>query len=279
MQSLRGKVAVVTGAASGVGLGLAEGFAAEGMRVVLADVEEEPLQSAVDALRARGAEAIGVRTDVRFEDQVRALADAALDAFGAVHVLCNNAGVETGGAFSDISLESWRWVVDVNLWGVLHGCRVFLPIMRGQGEGHIVNTGSGASFSAVLPTFAPYITSKFAVLGLSESLDMELRASGAGIGVSLLAPIAKTRMVDAERNKPAEVPSTAEDPLRAAVLGAIEANTEHMGLDTAEIARMVVSAIRERRFFVIVQPEMTVGALQQRIDWIRGGPTPEHLRF
>src|SRR6185369_5791703 len=134
---------------------------------------------------ATGAEAIGVRVDVRFEQDVQRLADRTIEAFGAVHVLCNNAGVETGGAFADIPVNSWQWVLDVNLWGVIHGCRIFLPLIRRSGEGHIVNTGSGASFNASLPTFAPYITSKFAVLGLSESLDMELRANGEDIRVSL----------------------------------------------------------------------------------------------
>jgi NAD(P)-dependent dehydrogenase (short-subunit alcohol dehydrogenase family) len=279
MKSLRGKVAVVTGAASGVGLGMAERFAEEGMKVVLADVEEAPLKAAAERISSRGAEAVAVRTDVRFEAEVRHLADSAMAAFGGVHVLCNNAGVETGGTFSEISSESWKWVLDVNLWGVIHGCRVFLPLLREQEEAHIVNTGSGASFSAALPTFAPYVTSKFAVLGLSESLDMELRANDERIRVSFLAPIARTRMPDSERNRPSEVPSTEDDPLRTKVLDAIRAHTAHNGLDPAEFAELVVDAIRAERFFVVVQPEASIAALEERIAWLKGGPAAEQARF
>lgn len=279
MKSLQGKVAVVTGAASGVGLGLAERFAAEGMKVVLADVEQEPLDAAAELIRSRGAEAIAVRTDVRFEAEVQRLADAAVEVFGGVHVLCNNAGVETGAEFSDIPTESWKWVLDVNLWGVIHGCRVFLPLLREQEEAHIVNTGSGASFSAALPTFAPYATSKFAVLGLSESLDMELRANSEQVRVSFLAPIAKTRMPEAERNRPSAVPSTESNPLRAKVLDAIRAHTTQAGLEPAEFAELVVDAVRAERFFVVVQPEASVAALEERIAWLKGGPASEQARF
>jgi len=279
MRSLRGKVAVVTGAASGVGLGLATRFAAEDMKVVLADVEPEPLQRAVDELAATGAEVIGVRTDVRFEADVQRLADRTIDAFGAVHLLCNNAGVEAGGAFGDIPAETWKWVLDVNLWGVLHGCRIFLPLLRQQEEAHIVNTGSGASFSASLPTFGPYITSKFAVLGLSESLDMELRASGDNVRVSLLAPIAKTRMPDAERNRPSDVPSVESNAVRERVMTAIRQANDTVALEPSAIADLVVQAIRDEQFFIVVQPEASIGALEERISWLEGKTLPEQLRF
>lgn len=279
MKSLRGKVAVVTGAASGVGLGMAERFAAEGMRVVLADVEDAPLQAATEQIRARGYEAAALRTDVRLETDVQRLADFTIETFGAVHVLCNNAGVETGGTFADIPTDSWKWVLDVNLWGVIHGCRIFLPLLGQQEESHIVNTGSGASFSAELPTFAPYITSKFAVLGLTESLDMELRANNASTRVSLLAPIAKTRMPDSERNRPSGVRSTADDPLRAKVIDTIRTVSDQIGLEPAEVAELVIDAIRAERFFVVVQPEASVQALAQRIAWLSGGPAPEQAKF
>ncbi|MEU9448979.1 SDR family NAD(P)-dependent oxidoreductase [Streptomyces sp. NPDC048277] len=278
MKSLRGKVAVVTGAASGVGLGLAERFAAEGMKVVLADIEEAPLQAAAERIRAGGAEAVAVRTDVRFEEDVRRLADAAVSAFGSVHVLCNNAGVETGGEFSDVPAESWKWVLDVNLWGVIHGCRVFLPLLRQQEEAHIVNTGSGSSFSAALPAFAPYATSKFAVLGLTESLDMELRANDEPVRVSFLAPIAKTRMPDAERNRPEDVPSSAGNAVHDQVLDTIRKVTARIGLEPSEFAEMVVQALYEERFFVVVRPEDSVAALEQRIAWLKGGPAIEQAR-
>lgn len=278
MKDLRNKVAVVTGAASGVGLGLALRFAQEGMKVVLADVEDEALRGAVQSVRAEGSEAIGVWTDVRSAEGVQHLADVTLETFGSVHVVCNNAGVETGGLFTDIPLDSWKWVLDVNLYGVLHGCRTFLPLMREQGEGHIVNTGSGASFFAGLPTFAPYITSKFAVLGLTESLDMELRAAGDDVRMSFLAPIARTRMPDAERNRPEDVPGVAADPTRQRVMEAIRANNE-LGLDPSDVADMVVQAIHNERFFVIVQPEMTIDALEQRIAWIRDNKPVQQLEL
>jgi NAD(P)-dependent dehydrogenase (short-subunit alcohol dehydrogenase family) len=148
MRRLTGRVAVVTGAASGIGRAMAARFAAEGMRCVLADVETEPLDRAVAELRRSGAAAIGVRTDVASAADVRALADRAVAEFGAVHVLCNNAGVGSGSDFSTIPLEVWEWVLGVTLWGVIHGCRTFLPILLEQDEAHIVNTSSAEQLHA-----------------------------------------------------------------------------------------------------------------------------------
>jgi NAD(P)-dependent dehydrogenase (short-subunit alcohol dehydrogenase family) len=280
MNNLNDRVAVVTGAASGIGRAIAERFANEKMKVVLADVEAGPLERTVSDLRARGAEAIGVRTDVRFESEVQALADRTIAEFGAVHVVCNNAGVETGGLFADISASAWEWVLDVNVLGVVHGCRVFLPLLRAQDEGHIVNTGSGASFSAALPTFAPYIASKFAVLGLSESLDMELRAAGENIGVTLLEPIAATNMGNAERNRPAEVPSSAgvSDP-RAAVMAALAATDNKINVTAADVAEAVVESIRKRRFFAFLQPEMCATAVRDRLRWMETGEPTNQLNL
>ena len=201
MEHLEGRVAVVTGAASGIGRALAGRFAQEGMKVVLADIETDPLERAVAEIRATGAEAIAVATDVSDAGQVQALADATLAQFGAVHVLCNNAGVESGARFADIPASTWEWVLGVNLWGVLHGCRVFLPLIRRAGEGHIVNTASLAAFATGLPTFAPYTTSKFAVLAASECLELELLSGAEQIGVSVLCPgVIATNMCEAERN-------------------------------------------------------------------------------
>jgi NAD(P)-dependent dehydrogenase (short-subunit alcohol dehydrogenase family) len=278
MEELAGKVAVVTGAASGMGRAFAVRFAAEGMKVALADVEEGPLREAVDELRAGGAEAIGVPTDVRREDEVQRLADRTVEAFGAVHVACNNAGVETGAPFADIPMSAWQWVMDVNVMGVIHGCRIFLPLIRRAGHGHIVNTGSGASFSAVLPTFAPYITSKFAVLGLSESLDMELRAGGEDIGVSLLAPgPIKTRMPDAERNRDGDVPATSADSPHGQVLDMIRQVTNDVGMEPREVADIVVDAIRTRRFYVLTHPDDPIAAVRARLAAMEGGPPLEPM--
>jgi NAD(P)-dependent dehydrogenase (short-subunit alcohol dehydrogenase family) len=277
MERLQGRVAVVTGAASGIGRAMAVRFAAEGMRVALADVEAAPLAAAVEEIRASGAQAIGVETDVRFESQVRALADAAIAEFGAVHLVCNNAGVETGGPFAEIPSSAWKWVLDVNVLGVVHGCRVFLPLLRAQDEGHIVNTGSGASFSAQLPTFAPYIASKFAVLGLSESLDMELRAANENIGVTLLEPIARTNMSRAERNRPADVPSSeGVSPVRTAVLASMAVTDERLTTTAADIADLAVRAVRERRFYALFQPQLCAGAVRTRLRWMETGEPAEH---
>jgi len=275
MRELRGRAAVVTGAASGIGRALAERFAAEGMKVALADVDEAELDRATREIASTGGQAVGVRTDVSRPDDVQALADATIDAFGAVHVVCNNAGVETGGRFTDISPAAWEWVLGVNFWGVLHGCRTFLPLIREQGEGHIVNTGSVGSFATGLLTFAPYITSKFAVLALSECLDFELRGGGEDIGVSLLAPgLVKTRIPDAERNRPADVPSTEHDALRRELLGGVRAAMQADGMDPADVADHVVRAIREQQFFVLTHPSDALGAVDVRRRWMETGKAP-----
>jgi NAD(P)-dependent dehydrogenase (short-subunit alcohol dehydrogenase family) len=278
MRDLAGRVAVVTGAASGMGRAFADRFAAAGMEVALADVEAAPLNAAVEQIRATGADAIGVRTDVRHAADVQRLADRTVEAFGAVHIVCNNAGVEFGAPFAEIPESAWQWVLDVNLMGVVHGCRIFLPLIRQAGEGHIVNTGSGSSFSAVLPTFAPYITSKFAVLGLSESLDMELRGNGEDIGVSLLAPgPIRTRMSQAERNRPDEVPASAPGSDHRQVLEMIDKVTGEVGMDPPEVAELVVDAIRTRRFYVLTHPDDPIAAVRARLAAMEGGPPLEPL--
>jgi NAD(P)-dependent dehydrogenase (short-subunit alcohol dehydrogenase family) len=275
MQDFRGRVAVVTGAASGIGRALADRFAAEEMKVVLADIESVPLTAAVEELRATGADAIGVPTDVSRLENIEALADRTIEAFGAVHVVCNNAGVESGALFSDIPLQTWEWVVNVNFWGVLNGCRVFLPLLREQGEGHIVNTASVASFSTGLPTFAPYCVTKFAVLALSECLEIELRTGAEKIGVSLLAPgVVATQMPNAERNRPEGVPGTRDNPLRREILEMLETAAATVGMAPSEVATQVVDAIREQRFFVLTHPDDALEGMRRRLRWMELGEAP-----
>ncbi|GGF11759.1 SDR family NAD(P)-dependent oxidoreductase [Williamsia phyllosphaerae] len=271
MKDLNNRVAVVTGAASGIGLGMVEEFAAAGMRVVLADIEKKPLDEAVARLTESGVEAIGVVTDVTDRRAIETLAAATMDTFGAVHVLCNNAGVEYGGLFEEVPPEAWRWVLDVNVLGVIHGCQVFLPLLRQQHEGHIVNTASIAGFNSSVPTMAPYIASKFAVVGLTESLAAELQTAGVPVGVSLLAPAnVRTRMVEAERNRPADVPASLDTPTRRAVLKLID-DVMANGIEPRECGAMVADAIRNDRFYIFTEQIMAFDGVRNRLQRMDDG--------
>src|SRR3989454_8974881 len=204
MKEFRDRVAVVTGAASGIGRGLAERFAAEGMKVVLADVEQSALDQADAEMRERGATVLPVRTDVSKPQQMEQLAQQTLEAFGAVHIVCNNAGVGgPGGPVWERTLADWQWVLGVNLWGVIHGIRTFVPIMlRQETEGHIVNTASVAGLVS-LPMLTIYDVTKHGVVTLSESLYQELAMSGSRLRVSVLCPgFVSTNIMDADRNRP-----------------------------------------------------------------------------
>ncbi|MCS4255732.1 NAD(P)-dependent dehydrogenase (short-subunit alcohol dehydrogenase family) [Rhodococcus erythropolis] len=274
MKDLRGRVAVVTGAASGIGLALATRFADEGMKVVLADVEPDALERASNELARGGADVIAVPTDVRDIDAVQALADRAIDAFGAVHLVCNNAGVETGGSFLEIPYRAWQWVMDVNFYGVLNGCRVFLPLLETQDEGHIVNTASVAAFASGTSTMTPYCASKSAILGMSECLAIELDSAGSSVGVSLLAPgPVKTKMTDAERNLPPGVPPASE-PHRVALMEELKAKADAVGLEPSAVAGMVVDAVRDQQFYILPHAEMAFAGVQRRLRWMTTGELP-----
>ncbi len=266
MKELSGRVAVVTGAASGIGRALASSFVAEGMGVVLADVEQGPLDLAVRELRDAGGQVLGVPTDVSRLDQVEALAEQTMSRFGAVHVVCNNAGVGSGASLAEIPLEVWHWVMGVNFWGVLYGCRVFLPLLRRQPEGHIVNTASVAALCGEAPTTAPYVAYKAAVLGMSETLQRELEEAGEPIGVSVLLPgPVNTNIPTSERNRPSGVPSLRDHPSQALAQEFLRSVMGTMWLEPDQVAAMVVAAIRNNRFYIVTHPERTVDIARKRL--------------
>ena len=211
MKELKDRVAVVTGGASGIGNGMARAFAAEGMKVVIADIEEEARDAAVSELTQQGAEAIGVQCDVSDRASVEALRDAALSAFGAAHVICNNAGVAGGspGPIWASPQDDWDWVLGINLMGVVYGVQAFVPLFLEQGEeGHVVNT---ASLAGLIHGGGIYGVSKQAVVGLSEGLWRDLKASGSSVGASVLCPgWVSTRIMESERNRP-ESPRPSEE--------------------------------------------------------------------
>jgi NAD(P)-dependent dehydrogenase (short-subunit alcohol dehydrogenase family) len=267
-----GRVAVVTGAASGIGFGLSERFASEGMRVVMADIEEPALAEAAEVLIGRGGEVLPVPTDVSRPEQVDALRDRALETFGAVHVLCNNAGVAgLGRPLWDLTPGEWAWVLGVNLWGVINGIRSFLPALREQDAAHVVNTASVAGLVAGI--LGPYSVTKHGVVALSEALYFQLLQHGAGVGVSVLCPgWVKTRIVDSDRNRPAELGPPAElEPTQAAVREVGRQRVES-GIEPAEVAAHVVDAIRSGRFYVLTHPEMNDAIRRRAEEVLAGGP-------
>lgn len=268
------RVAVVTGAASGIGLALARRFGAEGMRVVLADIEAGPLERAAKQLAAAGVETLAVRTDVSRAEDVDALAARSLDAFGAVHVVCNNAGVFVGGNSWEVPIADWNWVLGVNFWGVVHGLRSFVPALLAHGEdAHIVNTASMAGLVS-LPFTAPYCVSKHAVVTLSESLHHEMAMRGGKVGVSVLCPeVVATNIGACSRNRPAGAgePAT-ETPEQALVRGALEKSIER-GISPDAIADRVLRAVRERRFYVLAEGDWRRAA-ELRCDEVRHARNP-----
>ena len=275
MQELRDRVAVVTGAASGIGLGMAQAFAAEGMKLMLADVESEPLQRAVEALAAEGAAVVGVECDVSKASAVEALRDRSLAEFGAVHVLCNNAGVGGGsfGALWEAPFDEWEWVMGVNLMGVVYGVRSFVPAMiEGRAPGHVVNT---ASMAGLIHGAGIYGISKHAVVALSEALFSQLGNQQHPIGVSVLCPgWVRTNIMTSERNRP-EAPRPAPDA-GAAQLELIRGLMERFvqgGLDPLEVGRLVVRAIRDERFYVLTHPHWA-NMVRNRMETILDGRHP-----
>src|SRR2546423_5058094 len=253
MKELTGKVAAVTGAASGLGRAMALAFADEGMQLALADVEEAKLEPVEAAIRDRGGKSFSMRVDVSKAAEVEAFAERTVTELGAVHVVCNNAGVAVSGAVWENSEAEWQWILGVNLWGVVNGVRAFAPRLIAQNEGHIVNTASVAGLISP-PGMGAYCVSKHAVVTLSESLHQDLRERGAAVGVSVLCPAyVPTGIADSERNRPAVITSV-KSKERLAKEATLKKAVAAGKLSADDVARAVVAAVKENRFYILTHP-------------------------
>ena len=257
MKDFQGKVAVITGAASGIGRGIAERCLSEGMKVVLADINEESLARTESELKGTGGTVLGVRTDVSQRGDVESLARRTLDAFGGVHLLVNNAGIGAGGSPWEATWNDWEWAIGVNLWGVIHGVKVFTPLMLAQAtECHIVNTASAAGL-AVGGWSAPYSVTKHGVVALSESLYLTLQRRSAPVGVSVLCPgLVRTDIVNSERHRPKHLQNEPVEmsPQMQAGLNFMKAAVE-AGMPPQQVAEIVFDAIRNGQFYIVTHPE------------------------
>jgi NAD(P)-dependent dehydrogenase (short-subunit alcohol dehydrogenase family) len=265
MKVLKGKVAAVTGAASGLGRSMALAFAAEGMDVALADVDQEGLLKTQEGVGGHGVKSTTLRVDISKAAEVEAFAERTMKELGAVHVVCNNAGVSPLGSVWENTLADWQWILGVNLWGVIHGVRAFAPRLIAQNEGHVVNTASVAGLISP-PGSGAYNVTKHAVVTLSESLYHDLRERGSDVGVSVLCPAyVPTRITESERNRPREllVPEKSDQTLaREAMLRKAVASGK---ISADQVAQAVVAAVKEERFYILTHPRIK-GAIRARME-------------
>lgn len=287
---LAGQVAVVTGGASGIGRAMGEAFLAEGMKVVLADVEAGALEATVEELRGAGGDVLGVVTDVADFASVERLRDAAYEAHGAVHLLCNNAGVGAGAAghLWDHTLNDWRWAVGVNVWGVVHGIKAFVGPMVESGEpGHVVNTSSGNGGIAPLPGTPIYALTKAAVVTLSESLYAQLQqVAGDRVGASVLFPgpnVLRTGLFTSWRNRPAEYANAGEPARPPTTIESFERSLAERGIvldytPCEEVAARVVDAVRAGTFWILPPSERSDETIRARADSMLARTNPTYIR-
>ena len=264
MQDFKDKVAVVTGAASGIGLAAATRFAEEGMKVVLGDIQQDALAATVSTLKAAGHDVLGVPVDVSRREQIQNLADQAMSAYGKVNIVHNNAGVVRAGTLEELTDEDWQWVLGVDLWSVIYGVNIFLPLVKQAGEGHIINTSSSSGIQSAA-NIAPYNVAKFGVVALTETLRMELDEVDAPIGASVLCPGAvQTRICESERNREAAgvaaaVKSDTDQAFRELAGPIVEA-----GIAPATVADMVIAAVRSNDFWILTHPDWKT-VMQERV--------------
>lgn len=275
MKHFQRKVAVITGAASGIGRAIAEKCVRSGMLVVLADIDKAALNQAAATLTAQGATVLAVETDVSKRSDVEDLARLAFGTFGQVHLLFNNAGVAAGGAAWEATWNDWEWVIGVNLWGVLHGIKVFAPLMQEQNtECHIVNTSSGAGL-IVGNLSAPYSVTKHAVVALSESMYLALQQRNSMVKVSVLCPgMVRTNVAEVERYRPAKMRNEPVEltPERQAGLTAFKVAME-ASMPPDQVADITFDAIEKEQFYILTHPEWTE-VIQLRTDKLLGMENP-----
>ena len=273
MKELKGKVAAVTGAASGLGRSMALAFAAEGMDVALADVDEKGLSSTRKEVEEKSVRALALRVDVAKGAEVDGFAARILQDFGAIHVVCNNAGVSPLGAVWENTPADWQWILGVNLWGVIHGVRAFAPHLIKQDEGHIVNTASVAGLISP-PGSGAYNVTKHGVVALSESLYHDLRERNSKVGVSVLCPAyVPTGIVDSERNRPKDLPLSTKSEATLAREAMLRKAVTSGKVSADQVAQAVVAAIRDERFYILTHPRIK-GAIQARMEDVLNDRAP-----